>query len=77
MAKIRVTTKLGLILDIQLEDITNLSKEDYTSMAELGGYVFRLPSRLMITTVLGAQRLLDNETDDWSELIDRPRYEKE
>jgi len=52
------------------------TKYDFISSAELAGYIFGIPSRQAVTTVLGAQRLLDDETDDWSELLVRPKYRK-
>jgi len=52
------------------------TKYDMISSFELAGYIFNLPSRQAITTVLAAQRLLDGETDDWSELLVRPAYKK-
>lgn len=52
------------------------TKYDMISSFELAGYIFNLPSRQAITTVLAAQRLLDDETDDWSELLVRPKYQK-
>jgi len=42
------------------------------STIELGGYLLRLPSRQTVTTVEGAWRLLQNETNDPWELLIRP-----
>lgn len=54
----------------------DLNKYDLYGAAKLASYFSLVPSRAMITAVEGALRLYEDETDDWSEVIDRPRYEK-
>ncbi len=51
-------------------------KNDFISSAELAGYILNLPTRQMITTTLGAKRILAGESDDLTELLDRPKYKK-
>ena len=58
------------------DDDQELNQYDGESITKLISYFRLMPSKQMITAVNGAVRLYESETEDWSELIDRPPYEK-
>jgi len=53
-----------------------INKYDIESILKLTSYFTIVPSRAMITLTEGALRNYEKETEDWTELIDRPKFER-
>lgn len=69
--------KTGNIPFTAFDEDKELNKYDAEAILKLTSYLTLIPSRAMITLVEGAVRKYEGETEDWTELIDRPKYEKD
>jgi hypothetical protein len=76
MMGLEETVDVGEAAKKIFDDDQELNQYDYESVTKLISYFTLMPSKQMITAVQGAVRLHEGETEDWSELIDRPPYEK-
>lgn len=68
---VKVLKATGKIFDEDAE----FDQKDLENATKLISYFRMFPSRAMITAVTGALRIYEGETDDWSEVIDRPAKE--
>jgi cytochrome c551/c552 len=65
---VKVLDAGGKVFDEDAE----FNQADLENAVKLLSYLKMFPSRAMITAVTGALRIHEGETDDWSEVIDRP-----
>jgi hypothetical protein len=59
-----------------IDEDSELGGREAESAAKMISYLTIFPSKAFITSVEGALRLYEDETDDYSELIDKPPYER-
>lgn len=67
-----VGNAIGKIFD---ED-QDFNQWDVTSAVKLGSYLRLYPSRAMITAVTGGLGIYEGETDDWTEVFEKPAFKK-